>query len=55
MKREKIAEVLKNGQVGNDVLVKGWVRSFRANRFIAINDGSTSNNIQAVVDFENFD
>ena len=55
MKREKIADVLTNGQVGNDVLVKGWVRSFRANRFVAINDGSTIKNIQAVVDFENFD
>ncbi len=55
MKREKIADVLQNGAVGNDVLVKGWVRSFRANRFIAINDGSTIKNIQAVVDFENFD
>tara|TARA_B110000305_G_scaffold226615_1_gene274430 strand:+ start:7826 stop:9310 length:1485 start_codon:yes stop_codon:yes gene_type:complete len=55
MKREKIAEVLKNGQLGNDVLVKGWVRAFRSNRFISINDGSTINNIQAVVDFENLD
>ncbi len=38
-----------------DVTVKGWVRTFRANRFIALNDGSTINNIQCVVDFENFD
>ena len=35
------------------VEVKGWVRTFRANRFIALNDGSTLNNIQCVVDFEN--
>ncbi|WP_431132542.1 asparagine--tRNA ligase [Psychroserpens mesophilus] len=35
--------------------VKGWVRTFRANRFIALNDGSTINNIQCVVDFENTD
>lgn len=35
-----------------DVLVKGWVRTFRSNRFIAINDGSTLHNLQAVVDFE---
>ena len=55
MKRQKVAEVLGSGQVGKDVLVKGWVRSFRANRFIAINDGSTIKNIQAVVDYENFD
>ena len=55
MKREKIADVLKSEKVGSDVLVKGWVRAFRSNRFIQINDGSTINNIQAVIDFENFD
>ena len=38
-----------------EVHIKGWVRTFRANRFIALNDGSTINNIQCVVDFENFD
>ena len=35
--------------------IKGWVRTFRANRFIALNDGSTINNIQCVVDFEKTD
>ena len=55
MKREKIADVLKSEKVGSDVLVKGWVRAFRSNRFIQINDGSSINNIQAVIDFENFD
>ena len=35
--------------------IKGWVRTFRANRFIALNDGSTLHNIQCVVDFENTD
>jgi asparaginyl-tRNA synthetase len=35
--------------------VNGWVRTFRSNRFIALNDGSTINNIQCVVDFENFE
>ena len=55
MKREKIAKVLQQGEVGSDVLVKGWVRAFRSNRFIQVNDGSTIKNIQAVVDFENFD
>lgn len=34
------------------VVAKGWVRTFRNNQFIAINDGSTIHNIQAVVDFE---
>ena len=38
-----------------EVKVYGWVKSFRSNRFIALNDGSTINNIQVVVDFENFD
>ena len=35
--------------------VSGWVRTFRSNRFVAINDGSTINNVQAVIDFENED
>lgn len=38
-----------------EVCVQGWVRSFRSNRFIALNDGSTIKNIQIVVDFENLD
>lgn len=38
-----------------EVELKGWVRTFRANRFIALNDGSTIKNIQCVVDFENTD
>jgi len=55
MKRIKIVDLLKNGEIGSSVVVKGWVRAFRSNRFIQINDGSTIKNIQAVVDFENFD
>lgn len=55
MKREKIGEILRNGEVGSEVLVKGWVRAFRSKRFIQLNDGSTIKNIQAVVDFENFE
>lgn len=38
-----------------EVAVNGWVRTFRSNRFIALNDGSTLSNIQCVVDFEKFD
>jgi len=38
-----------------DVDIKGWVRTFRANRFLALNDGSTINNIQCVIDFDNTD
>lgn len=38
-----------------EIKTRGWVRSFRSNRFIALNDGSTIKNIQCVVDFESFD
>ncbi len=54
-RRTEIAKVLSDPQLGQDVLVKGWVRAFRAKRFIALNDGSTINNLQIVVDFENFE
>ena len=47
-----ISKLLKETTL-QEVEVKGWVRTFRANRFIALNDGSTLNNIQCVVDFEN--
>ena len=55
MKRVKINDLLASSQLGEEVLIKGWVRTFRSNRFIAINDGSTINNIQAVIDFEKED
>ena len=56
MKRIKIAEVLTNTSLINkEITLNGWVRTFRSNRFIALNDGSTINNIQAVIDFENTD
>lgn len=55
MKRIEIAKLLKETPTQQEVLIKGWVRTFRSNRFIAMNDGSTINNIQAVVDFENTD
>jgi len=53
MEHTRIKELLKSEEFGKEVIVKGWVRTFRNNQFIAINDGSTINNIQAVVDFEN--
>ncbi len=53
-KRIEIKELLKNPSIGEAVYVKGWVRAFRSNRFIALNDGSGFNNIQVVVDFEKF-
>ena len=53
MKHTKIVDVLKTDPVLQEIFVKGWVRAFRSKRFIALNDGSTINNIQCVVDFEN--
>jgi asparaginyl-tRNA synthetase len=50
--RTKIKEVLKGAFINQTINVKGWVRTFRNNSFIAINDGSCINNIQAVVNFE---
>lgn len=41
--------------MGAELVVKGWVRAFRSNRFIQLNDGSTIHTVQAVVDFEQFD
>ncbi len=54
-RRTKVKELLDSTAFGSTVIIKGWVRTFRNNQFIAINDGSTINNIQAVVDFENTD
>lgn len=56
MLKYRVKELLDKGKEANlqEVCVQGWVRSFRSNRFIALNDGSTLNNIQVVVDFENF-
>ncbi len=51
MKRTKIKQLLATEPKGQQVMVQGWVRTFRSNQFIAINDGSTIQNIQAVVDF----
>jgi asparaginyl-tRNA synthetase len=55
MERVKIVDLIKDPKIGQEYLVKGWVRAFRSNRFIQLNDGSTINTIQAVVDFEQFD
>ena len=49
MQRTKILTLLQKEPIGTEVLVKGWVKAFRNNQFIALNDGSTANNIQIVV------
>ena len=49
-----IKQLLQNGKsIQEEITLKGWVRTFRSNRFIALNDGSTIDNLQVVVDFEN--
>lgn len=55
MQRERISEIFASSSIGKKVIAKGWVRAFRSNRFIQLNDGSTIKNLQCVVDFENFD
>ncbi|MEX0315694.1 MAG: asparagine--tRNA ligase, partial [Allomuricauda sp.] len=55
MSSYSIKELLQKQPVGENVEVNGWVKTFRSNRFIALNDGSTIHNLQCVVDFENFD
>src|SRR6187200_2421703 len=55
MARTKIKELLRTSPEGQQVTVQGWVRTFRNNQFIAINDGSTIQNIQAVVELNSVD
>ncbi len=55
MTHSTVAELLSQDKSQVEIEAKGWVRTFRANRFIALNDGSTINNIQCVIDFENTD
>ena len=53
MVKNTVKELLISGTILQEVALKGWVRTFRSNRFIALNDGSTIKNIQCVIDFEN--
>ncbi len=58
MKRTKITDILSSTNYGQEVCVKGWVRSHRGNKnvdFIALNDGSTIKTVQVVVDPTKFD
>lgn len=57
MERVVIKDALKRTDYGSEINVKGWVRTRRGNKnvsFIALNDGSTINNIQVVVDLAKF-
>lgn len=53
--RIKIKELLKQEPIGAEVIVMGWVRTFRNNQFIALNDGSTNANVQVVAELGRFD
>ena len=58
IRRTKIVDLLQRKDWGAMVNVKGWVRTRRGSKavsFIALNDGSTINNVQVVVDLANFD
>ena len=56
-KRTEIKQILSSHSdlVGQELTVMGWVRAFRANRFVALNDGTSMKTLQVVVDFENMD
>lgn len=54
-KRIKIKELLAQEPQNQQVTVMGWVRTFRNNQFIALNDGSTNNNLQIVAELGKFD
>jgi len=57
LRRNKVCDLLKSTEFGNEVLVKGWVRTRRGNKnvnFIALNDGSIIHSIQVVIDMANF-
>ena len=53
MKNHSIKDLLLSTKTMSKVTINGWVRTFRANRFIALNDGSSISSVQCVVDFEN--
>ncbi|MBQ4005860.1 MAG: asparagine--tRNA ligase, partial [Muribaculaceae bacterium] len=58
MKRTRIVDIFDPALVGEQVCVKGWVRTRRGNKhvqFIALNDGSTIRNLQIVIDLSRFD
>ncbi len=52
--RKLIKDIINSDEANYELTIKGWVRGFRNNTFIAINDGSTNANLQAVIDFNNF-
>ena len=55
MQQKRIIHLLETKPSPIEITINGWVRAFRSNRFIALNDGSTIKNLQCVVNFENFE
>ena len=55
MQENRIKDIITAKPSTTEITIQGWVRAFRSNRFIALNDGSTIKNLQCVVDFENFE
>ena len=55
LKRLQIKSVLNNDYIGKVIVVCGWVKTFRSNRFINLNDGSCLSDLQCVVDYEKLD
>ncbi|HMH22064.1 MAG TPA: asparagine--tRNA ligase [Puia sp.] len=53
--RVKVKELLVTEPADQEVTVMGWVRTFRNNQFIALNDGSTNNNLQVVLELGAYD
>ena len=55
MQENRIKDIIATGLSPTEISTQGWVRAFRSNRFIALNDGSTIKNLQCVIEFENFE
>ncbi len=54
-KRIKIKDLLAQEPLQQEVTVMGWVRTFRNNQFVALNDGSTNNNLQVVIELGKYE
>ena len=55
MQENRIKDIIAAKPSIKEITIQGWVRAFRSNRFIVLNDGSTIKNLQCVVNFENFE
>ena len=53
--KTEIKSVFESKNIGDNISINGWVKTFRSNRFIALNDGSCLDDIQCVINFEEFD